>query len=164
MKKFDSTFTAESSNPQSMSFYLMIRETIHGLDKLIVTVIHQSVTIITGCLTLAILLFEKIDNPLHATFLACFLIIIAILFTYNSQKRIKLYTCILGQKVKVAKKLENLLFSNDSIKITQQIEKNVEYAGMNGESIFLISTQVFYLIESALLLYFVIKAIFMLFK
>lgn len=164
MQKFDSTFTTESSNPQSMSYYLMIRETIHGLDRLIVTVVYQSVTIITGSLTLGILLFEKIENLLHASILACFLTFVAILLTYNSQKRIKLYTDILVQKVKVAEKLEDLLFSNGSIKITQQIEKNVKYAGMKGESIFLRSTKVFYLIESALLSYFVIKAIFMIFK
>ena len=164
MQKFDATFTTGSSNPQIMSYYIMLRETIHGMDKLIVTVVHQSVTLITSFLTLSILLFEKIEEPLHATILAVLLIIIAFLLTYNSEKRIKLYTRILVQTVRVTGELEDSLLPNDSVKITQQIEKNVEYAGMKGEGIFLKSTQVFYLIESALLLYFVIKGIFMFFK
>lgn len=164
MQKFDATFTTGSSNPQIMSYYIMLRETIHGMDKLIVTVVHQSVTLITSFLTLSILLFEKIEEPLHATILAVLLIIIAFLLTYNSEKRIKLYTRILVQTVRVTGELEDSLLPNDSVKITQQIEKNVEYAGMKGEGIFLKSTQVFYLIEGALLLYFVIKGIFMFFK
>lgn len=161
MQKFNSTFPTESFNSQIMSYYLMLRETIQEMDRLIVTVIHQSVTIISGCLTLSILLFEKIEDPLHATILAFLLTIIAFLLTYNSQKRIKLYSDILAQTVKVAGELENSLIPNDSIKITLQIEKNVKYAGMKGEGIFLRSTKVFYLIESALLLYFMSKAIFM---
>ena len=164
MQKFDATFTTGSSNPQIMSYYIMLRETIHGMDKLIVTVVHQSVTLITSFLTLSILLFEKIEEPLHATILAVLLIIIAFLLTYNSEKRIKLYTRILVQTVRVTGELEDSLLPNDSVKITQQIQNNVKYAGMTGEGIFLKSTQVFYLIESALLLYFVIKGIFMFFK
>jgi len=164
MQNFDSTFTTESSNPQSMSYYIMIRETIHGLDRLIATVVYQSVTIITGSLTLGILLFEYIKNPLHASSLACFLTIFAFLLTYNSKKRITLYTDILVQNVKVAERLEDLLFSNDSIKITKQIEKIVSYAGMKGKSLFLRSTKLLYLIESGLLLYFAINAICMVCK
>lgn len=158
MQKFDSIFTTESSNPQSMSYYIMIRETIHGLDRLIVTVVYQSVTIITGSLTFGILFFGYIKNPLHASIIACFLTFVAIFLTYNSKKRIKLYTEILGQNVKVAKELENLLFSNDNIKITQQIENIVEYAGMKGERIFLRSSNLLYVIEFLLLLYFVYQS------
>ena len=164
MQKLDTTFTTDSSNPESMSYYIMIRETIHSLDRLIVTVIYQSVTIITGSLTLGVLLYEYIETPLHASILGCFLTIIAVFLTYNSQKRIKLYTDILGQKIKVAEKLEDLLISNDSIKITKQIEKNVSYAGMKGESIFLRSSKLLYLIEGGLILYFVINTICMVCK
>ena len=147
MQKFNPTFTTESANPESMSYYIMIRETIHGLDRLIVKVIYQSVTIITGSITLGVLLFENIETPLHASFIALSLTIVAIFLTYNSKKRIKLYTDILGQNVKVAKELESLLFSNNNIKITQQIENIVENAGMKGERIYLRSSNLLYVIE-----------------
>lgn len=163
MQQIDSTITTESSNPQIMSYYLMIRETIHGLDRLIVTVIYQSVTIITSCLTFGILLFEKVGDPLTATFIAFFLTSMAFLLTGNSNKRIKFYANMLVQEVQVAKELENWLFSKDSIKITWQIEKNVEYAGMRGESLFLRITKIFYVIEAVLCIYFVGRVMYMVF-
>ena len=159
MLKSNSAITTESSNSQTMSYYLMIRETIHGLDGLIVKVIYQSVTIITGSLTLAVLLFEKIGNPHGATILAALLTIIAIFLTLNSRRRVKLYSDVLAQNVEVAQKLENLLFSDDGIKVTKQIEKNVKYAGMKGEGIFLRSMRVFYWIEGALVAYLVMSLI-----
>ncbi len=164
MHNVNSSFITESSNPQSMSYYIMIRETIHSLDRLIATVVYQSVTIITGSLTFGILLFGYIENPLHASSLACFLTLFAFFLTYNSKKRITLYTDMLVQNVKVAERLEDLLFSNDSIKITKQIEKIVNYAGMKGKSLFLRSSKVLYLIEGGLSLYFAINAIFMVCK
>ena len=154
MKKI-TEITSESSNSQDMSYYIMIRETIHGLDGLITKVIYQSVTIITGSLTLAVLLFEKIQNPYGATLLAFALTIIAFSLTRNSRRRTKLLSDLLTTNVEVAAKLENLLLSDDSIKITQLIEKNVEYAGRRGERIFLKSMQKFYWIEGILSLYFI---------
>ena len=159
MQNRDSSFMTEFSNPESMSYYLLLRETIHGLDKLIVTVIYQSVTIITGSLTLAVLFFEKIENPWGATILAVILTVIAMFLTRNSRRRVKLYSDILAQKVKVAEKLENLLFSDDSVKVTQQIEKNVQYAGMKGEGIFIKSMLLLYWIEIALLLYLLVALV-----
>ena len=153
MKKTNSKIIlTEYADSRSMSFYQMIRETIHGLDKLIVTVIYQSVTIITGCLTLSILLFEKIENRAHAPCLSVILVIIAFLITRNSQNRIKFYTNLMGENIKLAEELENLLFFHNSIKITHRIEKKVKYAGKKGEQIFRKSIIVFYIIEAFLVM------------
>lgn len=161
MSKSDSTFTTEFSESQNIFYYNMIRDTVHSLDKLIVTVIYQSVTFITGSLTLSILFFGYLNNHLHSCILGFFLTIIAFLLTFNSERRIKLYTSILGEHVKVAERIEDLFFKDDGIKVTKQIEKNVNYAGMKGEAIFLRSIKLLYLIEVGLLIYFLINAIIM---
>ena len=159
MKKSNFSVINKSSNSNIISYYTTIRETIHGLDRLIVTVIHQSVTIITGCLTFSILLYEKIKNSWHAPTLALILIIIAFFLTLNSQRKIKLYTNLMAQNIEVAVILEDLLFKDDKIKITQKIQKIVEHAGVKGEGIFLAGIKVFYAIEFALFVYFIVRAI-----
>ena len=151
--------TGESSNPEAMSYYVMIRETIHGLDNLIVTIIHQSVLTITGALTLGVGLSTVITDPWGRVFL--FIItVIAFSLTLGSHKIVKLYTDILGEAVKVAQKLEDALISDDSIKITKQIENNVKYAGRRGERIFSRGIKAFYLIELGLVVYLILSLFF----
>jgi len=154
-----SKITKESTSPQDMSYYVMIRETIHGLDNLIVKVIYQSVAIITGALTLGVGLLPVIQDPWGRVFLGI-VTISAFILTLNSQRRIKLYSDLLVQNVEVAETLENALLSDDSITITQRIEKNVKHAGMEGEKIFLRGVKVLYAIEFALFVCVVLSFIF----
>lgn len=147
-----------SSTSSTTPYYVMIRETIHGLDNLIVTVIHQSAVIITGALTLGVGLLPIIQDPWGRVFLGI-VTVIAFILTLNSQRRIKLYSDILIQNIEVAEKLEDALLLDESIKITKQIEKNVRYAGMRGESIFLRGIKVFYAIEIALFVYVILSSI-----
>jgi hypothetical protein len=147
-----------------MSYYLKTRETIHGLDKLIASAIHQSVTMITASLTLGVVLYEKIDDPLHSTILALLLTIIAFIITYNVQRRIKFYSDMLTQAILVADRLEDSLISDHEVKLTRQIEENVPLAKIGGVGIYLTSSKVFYLIEGILFLYFSIRAVVMLHK
>ena len=74
----------ENASGEDLSYYRMLRDTIHGLDNVIVTVIAQSFTILTGIITLSILLYEKIDDRFSATILALFLIIISFFDWYIS--------------------------------------------------------------------------------
>ncbi len=166
--------TTESCSPEDMSYYVMIRETIHGLDNLIVTTIHHSVTIITGALVLGVVLAPIIADPWGRVFLGI-ITVVALILTWGSHRRVKLYSDMLTQQVAVAEDMEDLLLSDDSIKaikpieekdrytgikITKRIEKNVEYAGMKGEIIFKIGIMAFYVIEFALLVYLVLTPFF----
>lgn len=157
----DSKITAPACDSESMSYHLNTRDTIQGLDRLIAPAIYQSVTMITASLTLAVVLYEKIDNLLHSTILALLLTIIAFIITFNVQRRIKFCSDILTQAIGVAVKLENSLISSDEIKLTLQIERNVPFARIGGVSIYLTSSKVFYLIEAILFLYFSINAVIM---
>jgi hypothetical protein len=158
----DSQITVPGCDSESMSYYINTRDTIHGLDKLIASAIYQSVTMITASLTLAVVLYEKIDNPLHSTILALLLTIIAFIITFNVQRRIKFYSDLLTQAIGVALKLENSLISDDQLKLTLWIERNVPFAKIGGVIIYLTSTKVFYLIEAILFFYFSINAVIML--
>jgi hypothetical protein len=155
----DIKITTSNCNQESMSYYLKTRETIHGLDQLIASAIAQSVTMITASLTLGVILYEKIDNPLHSTLLALLLTFIAFLITYNAQRRITFYSQLLEQTVMVAKKLEDVLIKHDDVKLSKQIEDKVQFAGFGGVRIYQRSIKVFYLIEIGLVLYFVIFAL-----
>lgn len=155
----DSKITTDNCNQESMSYYLKTRETIHGLDQLIASAIAQSVTMVTASLTLGVILYEKIDNPLHSTLLALLLTFIAFLITYNAQRRITFYSQLLEQTVKVAEKLEDVLIKKDDVKLSKQIEDKVQFAGFGGVRIYLRSIKVFYLIEIGLVLYFLIFAL-----
>jgi hypothetical protein len=159
MQNSDLKITTHNCNQESMSYYLKTRETIHGLDQLIASAIAQSVTMITASLTLGVILYEKIDNPLHSTLLALLLTFIAFLITYNAQRRITFYSQLLEQTVNVAKKLEDVLIKQDEVKLSKQIEDKVQFAGYGGVRIYLRSIKVFYLIEIGLALYFLIFAI-----
>ena len=142
-----------------IDYYRVVRETIHGLDNLIVTVIHQSVIIITAALTLGVGLSGVIGDPWNRVFLGI-ITIIAFYVTWGSQRRVKLYSDILVEQIEVAEKMEESLISNDSIRITRQVERNVKHAGMDGEAIFLMGIKTFYAIEFALAVYLVLSPIF----
>ena len=146
--------TTQACSPEDMSYYVMIRETIHGLDNLIVTTIHHSVVIITGALGLGVALFPVIQDPWSKAFLFI-ATVVAFTLTLGSHKRVKLYSDLLTEHVAVAGELEAQLLSDDNIKITKRIEQNVEYAGMKGEIIFKRGIMAFYAIEAAILVYLV---------
>lgn len=156
----DSKITAPGCDSQAMSYYLKTRDTIHGLDNLISSAIHQSVTMITAALTLAVVLYEKLGNPSQSTVSALLLTVIAFIITFNAQRRIKFYSDILHQAIGVAKELEKSLIpdESESVRLTGKIEAEVPLAEFGGVSIYLTSTKVFYLIEALLLLYFVGRA------
>jgi len=146
--------TTQACSPEDMSYYVMIRETTHGLDNLIVTTIHHSVVIITGALGLGVALFPVIQDPWGKAFLFV-TTVVAFILTLGSHRRVKLYSDLLTEHVAVAEELEDQLLSDDNIKITKRIEQNVEYAGMKGEIIFKRGIMAFYTIEVAILAYLV---------
>jgi hypothetical protein len=147
-----------------MSYYLKLRDTIHGIDKLIASAIHQSVTMITASLTLGVILYEKLGDLLNSTILALLLTIAAFWITLNAKRRIRFYSEMLNQTVKAAGDLEDLLISSDEVKITRQIQKKVKYSAIGGVNIYLASSHVFYVIEAALFIYFSVNAILMLWR
>ncbi len=144
--------TTESCNSEGMSYYVMIRETLHGLDSLIVTTIHHSVVMITGALGLGVALSPVIQDPWGKAFLFI-TTVVAFILTLGSHRRVKLYSSLLTEHVVVAEELEDWLLSDENIKITKRIEQNVEYAGMKGEIIFKRGIMAFYAIEAAILMY-----------
>lgn len=146
--------TTESCNAEGMSYYVMIRQTIHGIDNLIVTTIHHSIVIITAALGLGVTLSPIIQDPWGKAFLFI-TTVVAFILTLGSHKRVELYTDLLVEHVAVAKKLEDSLLSDENVKITKRIEKNVEYAGMKGEIIFKRGIIAFYAIEAAVVVYLV---------
>jgi len=160
----NSKITTPACDSVSMSYYLNARETIHGLDNLIASAIHQGVTMITAALTLAVLLYEKLGSPSHSVAPALLLTIIAFFITLNANRRVSLYTRLLGETVEAAKNLEEKLISDKEVRITHRIEEQVKYAGLTGRRIYLRSIIVFYWIEAVLVLYFLIDAIFGLHK
>lgn len=151
--------TTDSCDADSMSYYVMIRETIHGIDNLIVTTIHHSIVIITAALGLGVTLSPVIQDPWGKAFLFI-TTIVAFVLTLGSQKRVELYTDLLIEHVKVAGELEDLLLSDDNVKITKKIEKEekgkdkkVEHAGERGKMIFKRGIIAFYAIEAAIMAY-----------
>jgi hypothetical protein len=132
----------------------MIRETIHGLDNLIVTTIHHSVVIITGALCLGVALFPIIEAPWNQAFLFI-TTLVAFILTLGSHKRLKLYSGLLTEHVAVGQELEERLLSDDNVKITKRIEKEVKYAGRKGEIVFKRGIMAFYVIEVAIFVYLV---------
>lgn len=146
--------TTESCNAEGMSYYVMIRQTIHGIDNLITTTIHHSVVIITAALGLGVSLSPIIQDPWSQALLFI-TTVVAFILTLGSHKRVKLYTDLLAEHVAVAKELEDSLLSGENVKITKRIEKNVEYAGMKGEIIFKRGIIAFYAIEAIILVYWV---------
>ena len=157
-----SKITADSCDAQSMSYYLKLRDLIHGVDKLIASAIHQSVTMITASLTLGVILYEKLGDPLNATILALLLTIAAFWITLNAKKRIRFYSEILNQAVKVAGDAEDSLIASPDMRITRRIAKEVKYSDIGGVNIYLASSHVFFVIEAALFSYFSVNAIVML--
>ena len=142
---------------EDIAYYNKIRETIHGLDGVIVKVINDSVTMITGALGLSILLYDKLDSHLGKLVVGLILVIVAFLITLNSRGRIKLYSGLLGKAVGLAKTLELRLFV-DNDRLTWRLEK-VPRSGLKGEKLYLRSTFVFYPIEIALAGFFVWRLI-----
>ena len=157
-----SKITTDSCDAQSMSYYLKLRDLIHGVDKLIASAIHQSVTMITASLTLGVILYEKLGDRLNATILALLLTIAAFWITLNAKKRIRFYSEILNQAVKVAGDAEDSLIASPDMRITRRIAKEVKYSDIGGVNIYLASSHVFFVIEAALFLYFSVNAIIML--
>jgi hypothetical protein len=154
----DSQITVPGCDSQAMSYYLKTRDTIHGLDNLISSAIHQSATMVTAALTLAVVLYEKLGSPSQSTVPALLLTVIAFIITFNAQRRIKFYSDMLSQAIGVAKELEKSLIPEESIRLTGRIEAKVPLAQFGGVNIYLTSTKVFYLIEALLFLYFVGRA------
>jgi hypothetical protein len=148
----------DNASNEDLSYYLMLRKTIHGLDNIIVTVITQSLPIITGILALSVLLYEKIDNKFSATILALFLIIISFFTTKNSKRRVKLYSDLLGQTVATAQEIEKKIIREVNERLTDRLQNNVEHAGIKGEKLYLNSINVFYVIEAGLFIYFLVRA------
>jgi hypothetical protein len=155
----NSKITTPACDSDSMSYYVNTRGTIQGLDKLIASTIHQSVTMITASLTLGVLLYEKIANPSHAAILALLLTAIAFIITFNVQRRIMFYSDMLTQAIGVADKLENYLISDEHVKLTRQIEQEVPISKIGGVDIYLLSTKIFYAIEAILFLYFSVDTV-----
>lgn len=144
--------TTDNCSPEDMSYYVMIRETIHGLDNLITTTIHHSVVIITVALSVGVSVSRIIETPWNQVFLLI-TTIVAFFLTLGSHKRVKLYSDLLSEHVAVGQKLEDRLLSDDDEKITKRIEGKVEYAGMKGEIIFKRGIIAFYVIEVAIFCY-----------
>ncbi|MBI4524796.1 MAG: hypothetical protein HY695_13415 [Deltaproteobacteria bacterium] len=138
---------------EDLAYYNKIRDTIHGLDGVIVKVINDSVTMTTGALGLSVLLYDKLDSPLAKLVIGLILVLIAFLSTVNARGRIKLYSGLLGGAVELAKTLELRLFAANE-RLTSTLE-NVPRSGLKGEKLYLRSTFVFYPIEIALAGFFV---------
>jgi len=163
--------TTQACNPEDMSYYVMIRETIHGFDNLITSHIHHSVTIITAALGVGLGFYPIISKiavasdvdvslyPMITTFWdKVFLLVataVAFVLTLSSHKRIGLYTDLLVEHVEVAKKIEEKLVSECDLRITQIIEDKVPHAGKKGRRIFKMGIIAFYSIEALILAYLV---------
>ena len=140
-----------------IAYYNKVRETIHGLDGVIVKVINDSVTMITGALGLSVLLYDKLSTPETKTGSGLVLVMSAFLITLNSRKRIKLYSGLLGKAVLLAKELEVKLFPEGE-RLTWSLEE-VPRSGLKGEKLYVGSTSVFIAIELVLSLIFVWSSI-----
>lgn len=150
--------TTDTCTPEDMSYYVMIRETIHGLDNLIETTIHHSVVIIAVALGVGVSVSPIIQTPWSQAFLFI-TTLIAFFLTSGSHKRVKLYSDLLVQHVAVGQELEDRLLSDENAKITKRIEQNVKYAGRRGEIIFKRGIMAFYIIEVTLFSYLVYWAV-----
>ena len=174
--------TTENCSPEDMSYYVMIRETIHGLDNLIESTIHHSVTIITATLSLGVTLgvamgFLGEEPDYWAKIFLLIVAIVAIIITFSSHKRVGLYTELLIENVAIAEKLEDKVIldintksdNNDSvnksveqqnckdkgIRLTKRIEENVKHAGSKGKRIFKGGIIAFYFIEAIIVAFLV---------
>ncbi|HEY3306036.1 MAG TPA: hypothetical protein VGL70_21150 [Candidatus Binatia bacterium] len=106
------------NSSEDLAYYNKIRDTIQGLDGIIVKVITDSVTMITGALTLSVVLYDKLDKLPWNSFVGLILVSITFLITLNSRGRIKLYSNLLGGAVGIAKAIEPKLFTeNESLTI-----------------------------------------------
>ena len=165
--------TTENCTPEDMSYYTMIRETIHGLDNLITATIRHSVTIITGALGLGVALSPIIPNPYWGVAFLFLTTVVALILTWGSHQRVNLYADMLAEQVAVAEMLEDQLLLDiipaagsvqkkgeySGIKITKRIEQNVGYAGKRGKIIFKIGIIAFYTIEAAIFLYLIYRVL-----
>lgn len=131
---------------EDLAYYNKIRDTIHGLDGVIVKVITDSVTMITGALTLSVLLYDKLTGDNSKVAAGLTLVIIAFLITVNSLLRIKLYSGLLGASVEIAKAIEVKLFPVQDERLTWKLE-GVPRSGLKGEGVYLWSTAIFFIIE-----------------
>ena len=177
--------TTQACSPEDMSYYVMIRETIHGLDNLIESTIHHSVTIIAATLSLGVTLGVAMgflgEGPDYwGKIFLLVVTIVAFILTLNSHKRVVLYTDLLVENVAIAKKLEDILIldvntnsdNSDSvnksveqqnckdkkdkgIRLTKRIQKNVEHAGSRGKEIFKRGIIAFYAIEISMVAFLV---------
>lgn len=145
--------------PEDLAYYSKIRDTIHGLDGVIVKVITDSVTMITGAITLSILLYEKLDNVCWEPIAGFILVAIAWLITLNSRGRIKLYSGLLGQAVAIAKAIEPKIVTAEEERLTVRLddETKVPHAGVRGEALYLRSTVGFYIVEILLAIFFLVR-------
>jgi len=174
--------TTQACSPEDMSYYVMIRETIHGLDNLIESTIHHSVTIITATLSVGVTLGVAMSSfggepDCWGKIFLFVVTIVAFILTLSSHKRVGLYTDLLIENVAIAKKLEDKLIldintnsdNSDSvnksveqqnckdkgIRLTKRIEKNVEHAGKKGQGIFKRGIIAFYFIEAIIVAFLV---------
>lgn len=181
----EGAITTENCSPEDMSYYVMIRETIHGLDNLIESTIHHSVTIITATLSLGVTLGVAMsflgEGPDYwGKIFLLVVTIVAFILTLSSHKRVGLYTGLLIENVAIAEKLEDKLIldiktnsdNSDSvnksveqqnckdkkdkgIRLTKRIEKNVKHAGPKGKRIFKGGIIAFYFIEAIIVAFLV---------
>lgn len=140
------------ASSEDLTYYNKLRDTIQGLDGIIVKVITDSVTMITGALTLSVSLYDKLDSPLGKVASGLMLAIIAAVITLNSLLRIKLYSGLLGKAVGIAKAIDGRLFVKGE-GLTSALE-TVPRSGLKGEKVYWWSTAIFFFIEGVLIVFF----------
>ena len=142
---------------EDLTYYNKIRDTIHGLDGVIVKVINDSVTIVTGALTLSVVLYDKLDNSPWNSVVGLILVIITFGITYNSRERIKLYANLLAEAVAIAITIEPKLFA-DNESLTLRLDR-IPDAGMKGQALYLKSAKFLIVIEAILAGFYFLKLI-----
>lgn len=135
----------EGASGEDLSYYSVIRNTIHGLDSVIVNVIQTSITMITGVVGLGILVYEKLADLRSNPGPGLILSLIALWITFNSHERIKLYSGLLGKSVELAEEIERRIFPA-ALQLTSKLQREVEHAGIRGEKLYRRSVTIFYII------------------
>lgn len=133
------------ATPEQMSYYQIVRETIHGLDSLRITTSIAGLTFNFSLLTAAAFLWNHNSLPQICTATYFFQVsnIASVIFcliagTVNLAflRKLGMFNAFIGQGVELGKRLEAAWIPQEENRLTFLFEKSNPYAGKRGDYIF----------------------------
>ncbi|MFQ5759072.1 MAG: hypothetical protein ACE5IF_05290 [Candidatus Bathyarchaeia archaeon] len=127
----------QPADAQGVTFYQTVRETIQGLDNLILTLLLSGSVFLVAFLGVAGFLHKNIECvgrwPVGAIG-ASLVSLIAILLDLALIIQLRLYISFLGEAVEIAKKIEEELVRSE-YQMTHRFERQM-FAGIRGKQLF----------------------------